>query len=261
MTQELTKAAQQALEALEYLGDQSDHDVKPFCWTQAKASKARDALRAALTQRPAAQDDSDEAQVADYQEALASVDALVRRLDVALNGDAAASQARLCDIVSQVERQGLRPAAQEVGWRCPACGTHEVAVKLECHNSACRSYASAVTVHEGWKAPQQATPEPVGEPAAWRWFNSNGDQVTNWLDFKAAQKAKVEAQVAEAGGRIEYAYTRPAAAPAVPDAMTPPKEDGTEYDYSSGSAAGYAEGWNACREAMLAAAQAKGAQA
>ena len=61
---------------------------------------------------------------------------------------------------------------------------------------------------------KQATPEPVGEPAAWRWFNSNGDQVTNWLDFKAAQKATVEAQVAEAGGRIEYAYTRPA--PVVP---------------------------------------------
>lgn len=70
----------------------------------------------------------------------------------------------------------------------------------------------------------KAPPEPVGEPAAWRWFNSNGDQVSNWLDFKAAQKAKVEAQVAEAGGRIEYAYARPA--PGVPNpighiALTP----------------------------------------
>lgn len=66
-------------------------------------------------------------------------------------------------------------------------------------------------------APQQATTEPVGEPAAWRWFNSNGDQVTNWLDFKAAQKANVEAQVAEACGRIEYAYTHPA--PGVPEGL------------------------------------------
>lgn len=57
-------------------------------------------------------------------------------------------------------------------------------------------------------APVEA--EPVGEPTAWRWFNSNGDQVTNWLDFKSAQNANVEAQVAEVGGRIEYAYTRPA---------------------------------------------------
>ena len=76
----------------------------------------------------------------------------------------------------------------------------------------------------GWEAgrasllaPQQATPEPVGEPAAWRWFNSNGDQVTNWLDFKPSQKASVDAQVAEAGGRVEYVYTRPA--PGVPEGL------------------------------------------
>lgn len=65
----------------------------------------------------------------------------------------------------------------------------------------------------------------MGEPAAWRWFNSNGDQVTNWLDFKPSQKANVEAQVAEAGGRIEYAYTLPA--PGVPEgfALVPMTED------------------------------------
>lgn len=65
--------------------------------------------RAILALRPQAE--SDEAQLADYQEALVSVDALVHRLDVAINGNNAAPQARLCDIVSQVEREGLRPQA------------------------------------------------------------------------------------------------------------------------------------------------------
>lgn len=61
-------------------------------------------------------------------------------------------------------------------------------------------------------------PGQAGEPVAWRWFNSNGDQVTSWIEFKATQKESVEAQVAEAGGRIEYAYTHPApAVPEVPD--------------------------------------------
>lgn len=130
---------------------------------------------------------------------------------------------------------------------------------------------------------KQATPEPVGEPAAWRWFNSNGDQVTNWLDFKAAQKAKVEAQVAEAGGRIEYAYTGPAAAPAVPDdtalldyldtlATRPAGSDlhcfgGRVVLYvrtgigSQVEASGAGTAREAIRAAMLAAAQAKGVQA
>ena len=54
-----------------------------------------------------------------------------------------------------------------------------------------------------------------GEPVAWRWFNSNGDQVTNWLDFKPSQRGSIESQVSEAGGHVEYAYTHPAPAASV----------------------------------------------
>lgn len=46
---------------------------------------------------------------ADYEEVLADHRRLVRQLDVLLNGEAgAAKQASLCDIVSQVWREGIR---------------------------------------------------------------------------------------------------------------------------------------------------------
>ncbi len=49
-------------------------------------------------------------------------DRLVRELDVLINGENAAQQARLCDIVAQVRSEGLKavpaaPAMKEVAWR------------------------------------------------------------------------------------------------------------------------------------------------
>lgn len=129
--------------------------------------------------------------------------------------------------------------------KCLRCG--QTPAGLDKRATSCRPCAEAAY------ADQQATPEPVGEPAAWRWFNSNGDQVTNWLDFKAAQKANVEAQVAEAGGRIEYAYTHPA--PGVPEAIKPERDFISSEQLLADES--YCEGWNDCRAAMLAAAQAK----
>jgi hypothetical protein len=41
--------------------------------------------------------------IADYEATLEGHRRLVRRLDVALNGDGAAQQASLCDLVAQVE--------------------------------------------------------------------------------------------------------------------------------------------------------------
>lgn len=41
--------------------------------------------------------------IADYEECIKDTQRLVRELDVALNGDQAARQASLCDIVSQVK--------------------------------------------------------------------------------------------------------------------------------------------------------------
>ena len=48
--------------------------------------------------------------MADYEKVSASRLALVRELDVALNGENAAIQASLCDIVAQVKRDGLASA-------------------------------------------------------------------------------------------------------------------------------------------------------
>lgn len=45
--------------------------------------------------------------VSDYEEVLADHRRLVRELDVALNGDNAAKQASLCDIVAQVKAEGI----------------------------------------------------------------------------------------------------------------------------------------------------------
>lgn len=44
---------------------------------------------------------------ADYEEVLADHRRLVRELDVALNGDGAAKQASLCDLVAQAKHQTL----------------------------------------------------------------------------------------------------------------------------------------------------------
>ena len=45
---------------------------------------------------------------ADCEEVMADQRRLVRRLDVALNGGGAAPQASLCDVVGQVEAEGIR---------------------------------------------------------------------------------------------------------------------------------------------------------
>lgn len=50
---------------------------------------------------------------------------------------------------------------------------------------------------------------PSCDPVVWRWINSNGDVVTNWLEYKANQKLDIEQQVAAAGGVVEYAYAAP----------------------------------------------------
>ena len=47
----------------------------------------------------------------DYEKVLADHRRLVRELDVLLNGDGAAEQASLCDIVSQVRREGIKASA------------------------------------------------------------------------------------------------------------------------------------------------------
>ena len=51
--------------------------------------------------------------IADYEKVLADHLRLVRELDVALNGDGAAKQASLCDIISQVKDKRWRLASNQ----------------------------------------------------------------------------------------------------------------------------------------------------
>src|SRR6185437_13401999 len=81
---------------------------------------------------------------ADYEEVLAGHRALVRELDVALNGAGAARQASLCDIVAQVKhgrwklvRAEEPSACQHIyvmiigGIRCGKCGHQIPAIPAE----------------------------------------------------------------------------------------------------------------------------------
>jgi hypothetical protein len=113
-------------------------------------------INAAMVIREQAQpSDDDRATIEDYQEALRSVDALVRRLDVALNGDGAAPQARLCDIVSQVEAQ---PSDEVVAWLMQAIGTSQFEFAKP-HQKAIHKnmWTDAFPVFRG-TAPQSAQP-------------------------------------------------------------------------------------------------------
>lgn len=286
MTTELTKAAQQALEALEDARDdvetarqqaaqligypRTDARHASYVAQLEKHDAAIDALRTALTQRHAAQTER-EAPYGYCPECSAPGVMRERRP----NGDDKCSNGHRYP--SRTARASLTAPQQAT----PASAPQSLLMRLAGIAAECSDPDTTDALDALIAATQQATPEPVGEPAAWRWFNSNGDQVTNWLDFKAAQKAKVEAQVAEAGGRIEYAYTGPAAAPAVPDdtalldyldtlATRPAGSDlhcfgGRVVLYvrtgigSQIEASGAGTAREAIRAAMLAAAQAKGA--
>jgi ABC-type glutathione transport system ATPase component len=57
---------------------------------------------------PQAKGDEEALTVQDYEEVLADKRRLTRELDVLLNGKGAAPQASLCDIVAQVQREGIR---------------------------------------------------------------------------------------------------------------------------------------------------------
>ena len=110
---------------------------------------------------------------------------------------------------------------------CPFCGTqpdeHDISdYAVECPSCGIHGpeRVGAQRAIETWNtrathpAPTQPEQDKGGEPVAWRWFNSNGDQVTNWLDFKPSQRGSIESQVSEAGGHVEYAYARAALRPA-----------------------------------------------
>lgn len=88
---------------------------------------------------------SEQLTIADYEEVLADHRRLVRRLDVALNGEAgAARQASLCDIVGQLE--DLAPITYDPaylrsnGWRYDAARGYWIEER-SCY--ACRGWLSA----------------------------------------------------------------------------------------------------------------------
>jgi chromosome segregation ATPase len=68
------------------------------------------------------------ARVADYEEALADKRRLVRELDFLLNGDAAAKQASLCDIISQLSKHKTPILARVAELEVAAIKTRSVAM-------------------------------------------------------------------------------------------------------------------------------------
>ncbi len=80
-------------------------DCCPNCHThwQVCTCQSEDVIKAMKSRPKREIVDEDALTVADYEEVLADHRRLVRELDVALNGDGAAKQASLCDIVAQVK--------------------------------------------------------------------------------------------------------------------------------------------------------------
>lgn len=90
------------------------------------------------------------AHVASMEEAQADHDKLVRELDTIINGDGAAPQARLCDIVTQL--RCLRPSWSEPPavegctyseaeptptWKCSTGVLHMVGCPCDCRSEGC----------------------------------------------------------------------------------------------------------------------------
>ena len=164
--------------------------------------------------------------------------------------------------------------------RCNCCHTRDVAILLECHNSACSHYATSQRIYEGWHS-KQAAPVAVAGPineleelnllnklvelgakAAYAHAQSNSD------DGHKGTAAYVQWQEmrAEMGELIRAAYAAPTTqpAPAVPAAgvpdgwkLVPVEPTGVMKDCGAGSLPlAAARPWAAgdCYRAMLAAA-------
>lgn len=71
---------------------------------QVRSEQTDDGATADMLQAAADEIDRLRAELGDYREMVAEWRDLTRRLDVALNGDGAAKQASLCDLVAQFEK-------------------------------------------------------------------------------------------------------------------------------------------------------------
>lgn len=169
MTTELTKAAQQALEQLEFLN---------ACYPHKTAADAIAALQAALTQRPAAQTERD-----------------------ILNDSAWIAVAKF-------------------GWNCGVEGTRDLL--NQCIEQRIKDRVEA---RASLPAPQQATPEPVGEPVYMTASAFVDGQPYTWREVS---KALYDSQP-EKWRRILYA--RPA--PGVPEAWDEGYKQGVEDERTS----------------------------
>ncbi|MFU1938859.1 hypothetical protein ACLQ8Z_03425 [Bordetella hinzii] len=88
--------------------------------------------------------------IADYEEVLTDHRRLVRELDVLLNGDGAAQQASLCDIVSQVRRERIKAqapaAAGDARKELTAAQIEACAQEMAKYAESCRRAAKDVPI-------------------------------------------------------------------------------------------------------------------
>lgn len=70
--------------------------------------------------------------------------------------------------------------------------------------------AAHMAIRATWQAARASLPAGgVVEPVAWRWRNSLGEVVTDWLEYQHQTAEGVKKQVADEGGTVEYAYATP----------------------------------------------------
>lgn len=94
-----------------------------------------------------------EQMISGYEKAAADKRRLTRELDVLLNGENAAEQASLCDIVAQVSAEGIKLAAREAvppGYKLVPNEPTESMVIDGFESDAFLSLADAVNEAKGW---------------------------------------------------------------------------------------------------------------
>lgn len=111
--------------------------------------------------------------IADYEEVLADHRRLVRELDVLLNGDGAAQQSSLCDIVSQLRRERIKAQAPTANAEPKYCGYPNCWSTGGRCTGPCAAGPFAV-------APASAANEDAFYATLYRWLRANYSTVYQW---------------------------------------------------------------------------------
>ncbi|MES2428266.1 MAG: hypothetical protein V4560_14900 [Bacteroidota bacterium] len=121
--------------------------------------------------------------IEDYKEVIESNKALVRELDVFINGKNAAKQASLCDVVSQVVKCGIKINDNSVWQNIKPEFNKECFLMTETLYGTNKEYRT-------WWIKKLCT--PVDEQWYWGWLELDGEEYGDIADLKADRYLVIE---------------------------------------------------------------------